>query len=108
MLVHDPDGTTIGVPGLHDFRKRRANPIASSRKPSLNAAWPQQKLRRKRLTFSPRRLSTVSAAAGASGNIISPRQVEKSVTVVTAMQSTPGADWWRSFPDRVRYSSFGH
>src|SRR5271170_6601311 len=82
MLVHEPDGTTIGTPGSTAFRKRRARLTASSRMPSLNATCPQQNAARTGVTFSRRRSSTVAAASLTSGKNSSARQVENSWTSV--------------------------
>src|SRR5229473_3181502 len=80
MLVHDPEGTTIGLPGSTDLRKRRARLTASSRSPSLNATWPQQNARRTGITLTRSRSSTVATASLTSGKNSSARQVEKSCT----------------------------
>src|SRR5208283_1456041 len=84
MLVHEPDGTTIGMPGSAEFRKRRARSSASSRKPSLKATWPQQNAPRTGVTLSRSRSSTVAAASLTSGKNSSARQVENSWTSVIA------------------------
>src|SRR5271163_3193021 len=82
MLVHEPDGTTIGTPGWTEFRNRRASATACSRMPSLNATWPQQKAPRMGVTLSRSRSSTVDAASLTSGKNSSARQVENSWTSV--------------------------
>src|SRR5260370_9221605 len=82
MLVHEPDGTTIGMFGSTELRKRRASSTASSRIPSLNATCPQQNAPRTGVTFSLRRSSTVAAASLTSGKNSSARQVENSWTSV--------------------------
>src|SRR5208337_5111170 len=82
MLVHDPEGTTIGMPGSTEFRNRRARSTASSRKPSLKATWPQQNAPRTGVTLSRSRSSTVAAASLTSGKNSSARQVENSWTSV--------------------------
>src|SRR5271168_4645224 len=84
MLVHEPDGTTIGTPGWTEFRNRRARSTASSRMPSLNATCPQQNALRIGVTFSRSRSSTVAAASLTSGKNSSARQVENSWTSVIA------------------------
>src|SRR5882757_10224570 len=80
MLVHEPDGTTIGIPGCTDLRNRRASPIASARSPSLKATWPQQNARRTGITLTRKRSSTVAAASITCGKNSSARQVENSWT----------------------------
>src|ERR1700688_1256693 len=82
MLVHEPDGTTIGTPGSTEFRNRRARSTASSRMPSLNATCPQQNAPRIGVTLSRRRSSTVAEASLTSGKNSSARQVENSWTSV--------------------------
>src|SRR5271167_1654355 len=82
MLVHEPDGTTIGTPGWTEFKNRRASETASSRMPSLNATCPQQNAPRMGVTLSRRRSSTVAAASLTSGKNSSARQVENSWTSV--------------------------
>src|SRR5271156_6900751 len=82
MLVHEPDGATIGMPGSTEFRKRRASSTASSRMPSLNATCPQQNAPRTVVTLSRSRSSTVAAASLTSGKNSSARQVENSWTSV--------------------------
>src|SRR5277367_6082263 len=82
MLVHEPDGTTIGTPGSTELRNRRARSRASSRIPSLNATCPQQNAARTGVTLSRNRSSTVAAAALTSGKNSSARQVENSWTSV--------------------------
>src|ERR1700688_1355373 len=82
MLVHEPDGTTIGTPGSTEFKNRRARATASSRMPSLNATCPQQNAPRTGVTFRRRRSSTVAAASLTSGKNSSARQVENSWTSV--------------------------
>src|SRR5271156_6265624 len=82
MLVHEPDGTTIGTPGWTEFRNRRASATACSRMPSLNATCPQQKAPRIGVTLSRSRSSTVAAASLTSGKNSSARQVENSWTSV--------------------------
>src|SRR5580658_7766746 len=84
MLAQEPDGMTIGTPGVTESRKRRARAVASARIPSLNATWPQQNARRSGRTLSWRRSSTMAAASPASGKNSSARQVEKSWTSVIA------------------------
>src|ERR1019366_5955967 len=84
MLVHEPDGTTIGMPGSTELRKWRARSSASSRKPSLKATWPQQNAPRTGVTLSRSRSSTVAAASLTSGKNSSARQVENSWTSVIA------------------------
>src|ERR1700722_7628505 len=78
MLVHEPDGTTIGTSGSTEFRNRRARSTASSRMPSLNATCPQQNAPRTGVTLSRRRSSTVAVASLTSGKNSSARQVENS------------------------------
>src|SRR5579872_972906 len=80
MLVHDPEGITIGVPGSHDSRKWRASSFACVRKPSLNAAWPQQNARGIARTFTCSRSMTATAASRASGKNSSARQVGNKTT----------------------------
>src|SRR5260370_21933572 len=82
MLVHEPDGTTIGTPGCTEFRNRRARLTASSRMPSLNATCPQQNALRTGVTFNRSRSSTVAALSLTSGKNSSARQVENSWTSV--------------------------
>src|ERR1700676_2484945 len=82
MLVHEPDGTTIGTPGSTEFKNRRARSTASSRIPSLNATCPQQNAPRIGVTLSRRRSSTVALASLTSGKNSSARQVENSWTSV--------------------------
>src|SRR5271170_3679129 len=82
MLVHEPDGTTIGTPGWTEFKNRRASETASSRMPSLNATCPQQNAPRMGVTLSRSRSSTVAAASLTSGKNSSARQVENSWTSV--------------------------
>src|SRR5208337_4078073 len=82
MLVHEPDGTTIGTPGSTELKKRRAKSTASSRMPSLNATCPQQNAPRTGVTLSRSRSSTVAAASLTSGKNSSARQVENSWTSV--------------------------
>src|SRR5580704_10183639 len=84
MLVHEPDGTTIGTSGWTEFRNRRARSTASSRMPSLNATCPQQNAPRTGVTLSRNRSSTVAAASLTSGKNSSARQVENSWTSVIA------------------------
>src|SRR6266481_3875298 len=84
MLVHEPDGTTIGTPGCTEFRNRRARLTASSRMPSLNATCPQQNALRTGVTFNRSRSSTVAALSLTSGKNSSARQVENSWTSVIA------------------------
>src|SRR5258707_14764947 len=84
MLVHEPDGTTIGTPGCTEFRNRRARLTASSRMPSLNATCPQQNAPRIGVTLSRSRSSTVAAASLTSGKNSSARQVENRWTSVIA------------------------
>src|SRR6202040_4042890 len=84
MLVHEPDGTTIGTPGSTEFKNRRARSTASSRMPSLNATCPQQNAPRTGVTLSRSRSSTVAAASLTSGKNSSARQVENSWTSVIA------------------------
>src|SRR5260370_7759722 len=84
MLVHEPDGTTIGTPAWTELRNRRARLTASSRMPSLNATCPQQNAPRIGVTLSRRRSSTVAAASLTSGKNSSARQVENSWTSVIA------------------------
>src|ERR1700688_2372666 len=80
MLVHEPEGITIGVPGSHDSRNRRASCLASLRNPSLKAACPQQNARGIVRTFTCNRSSTAAAASRASGKNSSARQVGNSTT----------------------------
>src|SRR5579875_41397 len=82
MLVQEPEGITIGTPGSHDFRKRRASASASSRSPSLNGACPQQKARRTGRTLTRNPSSTAAAACGTAGKNCSARQVLNSRTSV--------------------------
>src|SRR5271156_5585419 len=82
MLVHEPDGTTIGTPGWTEFRNRRASATACSRMPSLNATCPQQNAPRIGVTLSRSRSSTVAALSLTSGENSSARQVENSWTSV--------------------------
>src|SRR5271170_6151404 len=82
MLVHEPDGTTIGTPGWTEFKNRRASETASSRMPSLKATCPQQNAPRTGVTLSRNRSSTVAAASFTSGKNSSARQVENSWTSV--------------------------
>src|SRR5271170_7770836 len=82
MLVHEPDGTTIGTPGWTEFKNRRASETASSRMPSLNATCPQQNAPRMGVTLRRSRSSTVAAASLTSGKNSSARQVENSWTSV--------------------------
>src|ERR1700719_1867345 len=84
MLVHEPDGTTIGTSGSTEFKNRRARSTASSRMPSLNATCPQQNAPRIGVTLSRRRSSTVALASLTSGKNSSARQVENSWTSVIA------------------------
>src|SRR5579885_988512 len=80
MLVHEPDGTTIGMSARQAARNLRARSTASSRNPSLNATCPQQNALVAERTFSLSRSSTLAAASYTSGKNSSARQVEKSCT----------------------------
>src|SRR5579863_9198382 len=82
MLVHEPDGTTIGTPGWTELRNRRASSTACSRMPSLNATCPQQNAPRIGVTLRRNRSSTVAAASFTSGKNSSARQVENNWTSV--------------------------
>src|ERR1700683_1505414 len=82
MLVHEPDGTTIGTSSWTEFRNRRARLTASSRMPSLNATCPQQNAPRIGVTLTRSRSSTVAALSLTSGKNSSARQVENSWTSV--------------------------
>src|SRR5260370_13326573 len=89
MAVHEPDGTTIGIPGEQALRKRRASSTAPSRKPSLNGAWPQQKAERIGRTLSFRPSSTLTVASIAAGKKSSAKHAAQNPTLVTVHPQTP-------------------
>src|SRR6516164_63426 len=91
MLAHEPDGITIGVPGSQAFRNPSANATASSRRPSLNGACPQQKVLCKGTTFSFKSTRIFVVASIAAGKNSSARQVAKSFTSVISISATRGS-----------------
>ena len=85
MLAHEPDGITIGAPGSQAFRNPRASATASSRRPSLKGACPQQKVLRRGDTLSFKSVRIFFVASIAAGKNSSARQVANSFTSVISI-----------------------